>query len=66
VIQQDVPDKWIMPLPIVFTFGEGKFGGSTVIAMGPKTPFKIKLPQKPSKVELDPKKWVLSGDTSTN
>lgn len=64
VIQENAGDKWLMPLPLVFTFGEGKFAGGTVVAYGPTTPFKITLPAKPVKVELDPNKWVLSEKTS--
>ncbi|MEO5936536.1 MAG: hypothetical protein ABIP81_04925 [Terriglobales bacterium] len=34
-------------------------------AVGPRTPFSIKLPMAPKKVELDPELWVLSENTST-
>jgi hypothetical protein len=66
VTQENAPDKWFMPLPLLFTFGEGKYAGGTVAAFGSKTPFRIKLPTKPTKVELDPHKWVLSEKTSSN
>jgi hypothetical protein len=32
--------------------------------MGKETPFKIKLPSRPQKIELDPELWVLSDHTS--
>lgn len=66
VLQENATEKFLMPLPLVFTFGENKFAGGTVIAYGAKTPFKIKLPVKPVKVELDPNRWVLSEKTSSN
>jgi aminopeptidase N len=66
VTQENVPDKFFMVLPVVFTFANNQFGSATVAALGPKTPFRIKLPARPVKVELDPDKWVLSEKTSTN
>jgi hypothetical protein len=54
-----------MPLPLRIGFGGDKAAAGTVAALGPKTPFKIKLPTKPNKVELDPNSWVLSESTST-
>ena len=65
VIQENVPDGWFMPLPIVFSFGGDKTANGTVAALGAKTPFNIKLPMKPTKLELDPHRWVLSEKTST-
>jgi hypothetical protein len=66
VIQENVPEQWFMPLPIFITLSENKRGAVVVGALGPKTPFKTKLPAAPQKVELDPQKWVLSEKTSTN
>lgn len=66
VLQKNAPDDWVMPLPIVFSFGEKRWASMTVIASGPKTPFNIKLPSKPVKVELDPQNWILSEKTSTS
>jgi aminopeptidase N len=65
VVQEGVPEDFFMPLPIVFTFPGDKFAGGTVHAFGPKTPFQIKLPGKPAKVELDPHRWILSERTDT-
>lgn len=65
VIQEDVPDGFFMPLPLRIGFGGDKVANGTVAALGPKTPFKIKLPAKPQKVELDPNSWVLSDKTTT-
>jgi aminopeptidase N len=64
ITQDKVSDNFFMVLPLIFTFGDGKFAGSTVAASGPKTPFKIKLAARPSKVDLDPQKWVLSEKTN--
>lgn len=65
VLQENVPDSFFMPLPVLIRFGGDKVANGTVAALGPKTPFKIKLPAKPQKVELDPSSWVLSEKTST-
>ncbi len=64
VLQDKVPDDWFMPLPLVFFFDDKKWAAGTVAALGPKTPFQIKLPMRPKKIELDPQKWVLSEKTS--
>jgi len=64
VTQQNVPDDWFMPLPITIYFGGKQEAHSTVHALGPKANFQIRLPTKPTKVELDPQHWVLSEKTS--
>ena len=63
VLQENVPDNFSMVLPVLMRFGD-KTAGGTVAALGPKTPFKIKLPAKPTKVEFDPNSWVLSEKTA--
>ncbi len=65
VIQENVPEKFAMPLPLLMKFGGNKEATGTVVALGPKAPFKIKVPSRPQKIELDPNKWVLSEKTST-
>jgi hypothetical protein len=65
VYQENVPDGFFMPLPVTLDFGGGKEAIATVAALGPKTPFKIKLPARPQKVQLDPTSWVLSEKTTT-
>ena len=65
VTQENVPEDWFMPLPLVFTFSGGQRARGTIPASGRKTPFEIKFPIKPQKVELDPESWVLSERTST-
>lgn len=65
VTQQNVPDDWFMPLPVLISFGGKQQASGTVHALGPKANFQIKLPAKPTKVELDPNHWVLSDKTST-
>lgn len=66
VYQDNAPADWFMPLPLVFEFDKNQRATGTVHAYGPKTPFNIKLPMKPKKVELDPQMWVLSEKTSTS
>jgi aminopeptidase N len=66
VIQENTPENWFMPLPLVITFSGGRTAYGTVAALGPKKPFQIKLPERPEKLELDPQKWVLSEKTVTN
>jgi aminopeptidase N len=65
IIQENAPDNWFMILPVTMTFGGNQTAHTTVHADGPKTPFAIRLPARPSKVELDPQHWVLSEKTST-
>ncbi|UCF66233.1 MAG: hypothetical protein JSV80_10565, partial [Acidobacteriota bacterium] len=65
VLQEDAPEYWLMPLPLVFGFGGDAIAHTTVIAHGPKAPFRLQLPRRPKKVELDPDHWVLSAETST-
>jgi Peptidase family M1 domain len=65
VKQENVPDGWFMVLPIVFSFGEKQEGSATVQALGPSTPFKLRLPMRPKKIELDPRHWIISEKTST-
>jgi hypothetical protein len=62
--QENVPDTFSMPLPLVFTFGS-QTGRATIRAVGPSTTFEMPLPLKPTKVELDPLSWVLSDKTTT-
>jgi len=65
ISQENAPENWVMVLPLALTFGGKQTGYTTVLVNGPKSPFAIRLPSKPSKVELDPKHWVLSEKTST-
>lgn len=65
VFQDKVPETFFTPLPLVISFGGERWATGTVHAYGPKTPFQIKLPAKPVKVELDPYHWILSEKTET-
>ena len=65
VMQENAPETWSMPLPLELGFGGDRIAVGTVLANGPKQPFQIKLPTRPTKVELDPQHWVLSEKTST-
>jgi aminopeptidase N len=64
IMQEGVANNWTNILPIVMKFG-GKQAVGTVIANGPSTPFRIKIPARPEKVELDPDRWVISDKTVT-
>ncbi len=66
VLQENAPADWFMPLPLVFEFDKNQRASGTIHAYGPKTPFQIKLPMKPKKVELDPALWIISEKTSTS
>ncbi|MBK9164774.1 MAG: hypothetical protein IPM21_12875 [Acidobacteria bacterium] len=65
VLAENAPDDFFMPLPLAIGFGGNQAANGTVAAYGPKNAFRIKLPRKPQKVELDPNNWVLSESTST-
>ncbi|MDT7605241.1 MAG: hypothetical protein QOF61_3238 [Acidobacteriota bacterium] len=65
VTQENVPEDWFMPLPLVFSFEGNQMARGTIPAHGAKTPFTLKLPKRPKKIELDPDDWVLSDKTST-
>lgn len=64
LIQENVPNSWGMPVPVVLEFSGGRLARTSVAANGPKAPFEIRLPEKPQKVRLDPELWVLSEKTS--
>lgn len=66
--QNGVPDaeKWFMPLPLLISFHGGAGARTAIAAQGTHTPIRIKLPQPPEKVELDPNLWILSEKTSTS
>ncbi len=65
VTQENAPNDWFMVLPIVITFGGNQSATATVHAFGPSATFQLKLPARPTKVELDPRHWILSEKTST-
>lgn len=65
LFQENAPEDWVMPLPLVFKFGGDKTARGTVLAKGPQQPISIALPMRPESVELDPDLWVLSEKTST-
>jgi aminopeptidase N len=65
VLQTNAPENWFMPIPVVIAFGEKQFASGTLVANGAKSPFSIKLPNKPTKMVLDPNQWILSEKTST-
>ncbi|MBZ5597075.1 MAG: hypothetical protein LAN83_02025 [Acidobacteriia bacterium] len=62
--QEGVPVDWVMPLPILFDFGDGKGARGTICARGPMSTVKIGLPAEPKKVLLDPDLWVLTSKVS--
>lgn len=60
VIQENVGENFFMPIPIVFDFGGNQIASGTIQALGPNTPFQLKLPRKPNKLEVDPNKWLIA------
>jgi hypothetical protein len=54
-----------MVLPVKFSFGEKQEAVGTVLVEGPSSPFQIRLPARPRKVELDPERWILAESVST-
>jgi aminopeptidase N len=65
VFQENAPDSWVMPIPLVITFGGNQVARGTVLANGAQQSVNIRLPQKPESVELDPDQRVISDKTST-
>ncbi|HEV8135236.1 MAG TPA: M1 family aminopeptidase [Pyrinomonadaceae bacterium] len=65
VVQQNTPNDWVMVLPLKLEFGDNQRATTTVIVQGASTPFQMRLPLRPRKVELDPDHWILSERTST-
>jgi aminopeptidase N len=66
VVKQDnVGPDFLMVLPLVMSFDNNQEARTSVKALGPSTPFEIRLPATPRKVELDPFAWVLSEKTSS-
>jgi hypothetical protein len=65
VKQDGVPADWQMVLPLVMSFDGGQEARTTVAAAGASTPFTLKVPMKPRKVELDPYSWILSERTTS-
>jgi aminopeptidase N len=65
ITQKNAPDNWVMVLPVKFSFGAKQEAAGTVFVQGASSPFQIKLPMRPKKVELDPDRWILSESVST-
>jgi len=65
ITQKNAGENWVMVLPVKVGFGGDKAGMGTVIVQGPSTPFQIPLPAVPSKVQLDPDRWILAESIST-
>ncbi len=64
LFQDNTPEDWLMFLPLRLQFEQGRSSVTTVHAQGPHTTGRIKVPSKPSSVELDPDLWVLSEKTT--
>ena len=47
--QENAPEDWFMPLPVVFAFDGDRRGRGKVYALGPSTPFAMKLPMRAQK-----------------
>ncbi len=62
--QKDVDANWFMPIPFTFRFGKDEMAIITLPAVGEKTPFRVKLPKRPSATEVDSMRWLLLDDIS--
>lgn len=65
ITQKNAGENWVMVLPVKFGFGGKQEAMGTVLVQGPSTPFQIRLPAAPSKVQLDPDRWILAENIST-
>lgn len=65
ITQQNAPQDWMMVLPVKLSFGAKQEALGTVLVQGQSSPFQIRLPMRPKKVELDPDRWILSEKIST-
>lgn len=65
ITQKNAGENWVMVLPVKVGFGNKQEGLGTVIVQGPSTPFQIPLPAVPTKVQLDPDRWILAESVST-
>jgi hypothetical protein len=65
ITQQNAPEAWLMVLPVKISFGDKQAGSGTVLVQGASSPFQIKLPMRPKKVELDPDHWIIAEKVST-
>jgi len=65
ITQKNAGENWVMVLPVKFNFGGKQEAMGTVIVQGPSSPFQIRLPAAPSKVQLDPERWILAETVST-
>lgn len=65
ITQKNAGENWVMVLPVKFGFGGKQEAMGTVIVQGPSSPFQIRLPAAPSKVQLDPERWILAENVST-
>ena len=59
VRQEDVPDGFVMPVPILIQFEEGQ-ALVRVVVKGPLTEASFDLPEKPKRLELNPLESVLA------
>ncbi len=66
--QENLPDneKWFMPIPLVMTYGGDKLARGTIAVLGKESPFTVRVPAIPHKVELDPDLFILSLKTSAH
>lgn len=65
ITQKNAGENWVMVLPVKFSFGGKQEAMGTVLVQGASTPFQIRLPAAPSKVQLDPDRWILAENVST-
>jgi aminopeptidase N len=66
--QGGIPDAehWFMPMPLSITLSKGTVAIVPIAVEGKESSFRVKVPGRPQKIELDPELWVLSEKTSTS
>jgi len=64
LLQENVPDDWFMPIPVVAEFSGNRMARLAIAPRGPKTNIELRLPEKPQRVRLDPDLWILTEKTS--
>jgi aminopeptidase N len=63
--QENVPESWGTLLPVTMNFGKDQIARVAVAVSGRQSPVNLRLPRRPSGVQLDPDLWILSEKTTT-
>ena len=63
--QENAPQDWLTIMPLRLQFGPNQSSTTSVHVQGGQTTGRLRLPSRPSAVELDPELWTLSERTTT-